>query len=50
LAIDMAAILRHEGIAQHLSAEGSKMARENFSWTEIANKLLDTVSRKSFNG
>ena len=46
LAMDMASIFRHSGIAQHLSYMGSQMARDNFSWTEIGNKLLATVNRK----
>ena len=44
MAEDMAAILRHGGIATTLSTEGCRTARENFSWTEIALKLIKTVA------
>ena len=41
---DISAVLRHDGIASYLSSEGSRVARENFSWTEIGMKLVDLVS------
>ena len=41
---DISVILRHEGLAANLAAEGSRVARENFSWTEIGMKLVSLVS------
>ncbi len=43
MADDMAAILRHEGIRNNLSYEGSRTSRDNFSWTGIALKLASIV-------
>jgi mannosylfructose-phosphate synthase len=43
LADDMATILRHEGLRNTLSQEGSKTSRDNFSWTGIALKLASLV-------
>ena len=43
MADDMAAILRHEGIRNNLSYEGSRTSRDNFSWTGIALKLANIV-------
>ena len=49
LAMDMATIFRHEGLAQKLSSAGSSMVREKFSWTEIANQLVELVDTKGIN-
>ena len=43
MASDMATVLKHQGIALHLCAEGSRTAREQFSWTEIASRLVANV-------
>ncbi len=43
MADDIASILRHEGIRNNLSFEGSRTARDNFSWTGIALKLASIV-------
>ena len=43
MADDMAALLMHEGVSSNLSFEGSRTARDNFSWTGIALKLASIV-------
>lgn len=43
VASDMASIINHQGFYQNLSNKGSINARENFSWTEIAGKLMQSV-------
>ena len=44
LAMDMASVLRHDGLYDVLSGEGSSMVRHNFAWNEIARHLLDIIS------
>ncbi|MBI9107059.1 MAG: glycosyltransferase [Spirochaetales bacterium] len=47
MASDMAAVLKHQGIGLHLSEEGSRIAREQFSWAEIASRLLANVKSEN---
>ncbi|MBN2049879.1 MAG: glycosyltransferase [Spirochaetales bacterium] len=44
LAMDMAAILRHDGLYEVLSSQGSSMVRQYFAWTEIARQLLEVIN------
>lgn len=44
LAMDMASVLRHDGLAEVLSGQGSAMVREHFAWTEIARHLIEIIT------
>ena len=44
LAMDMASVLRHDGLSEVLSNQGSEMVRQHFAWTEIARHLLEIIT------
>lgn len=48
LAMDMSVLFRHDGLAQQISYAGSQLARERFSWSEIASQITDLVEDSAF--